>query len=120
MFRTTHRIAKQLAGAIAVVALAVPATSAGLPDYASSGVDHRSADAQDSARDAQRGISRSTYSPSPPKTVQASSSGFDWGDAGIGAGSVLGLLLVTLSVMFTVVHRRRRSADGPGSPAVTA
>jgi hypothetical protein len=49
----------------------------------------------------------------PAPTVQVRdlpSGGFDWGDAGIGAGAVLGLLLIGLSVTFTVVHRRNRTA----------
>ena len=45
-----------------------------------------------------------------PATITASSGGFDWGDAGIGAGAVLGLLLIALSVMFSVVHRRNHTA----------
>jgi hypothetical protein len=131
MIRNTHRLPKQLAAAIAVVALAVPATSAGYsyaakdaaldaqrqqPGY----VDHRSADAQDSAIDAERGISRTTLSPSPPKATQVSNSGFDWGDAGIGAGSAVGLLLVTLSGVLVVAHRRNRRAGRSGAPAVMA
>lgn len=129
MFRNTHRLPKQLAAAIAVVALAAPATSAAYQDHRSPDavdaaieakqrqsneqhlrglearrtepgyVDHRSPDAQDS------GFVRS---PEPAKIVESSS--FDWGDAGIGAGGVLGLLLISMSVMFTVTHRGNRTA----------
>ena len=45
-----------------------------------------------------------------PTIVASDSGGFDWGDAGIGAGVLLGLLLIGLSVMFTVVHHRNRTA----------
>jgi hypothetical protein len=133
MVRNTHRFSRQLAAAIAVVALAAPATSVALPRE---GIDHRSPDAVDAAIQAQEAQRNYEYvqslderrqapgyvdhrspdaqdsgwqsPPAPPEI--AVSSGFDWGDAGIGAGTVLGLMLITLSVMFTVVHRRNRTA----------
>jgi hypothetical protein len=37
----------------------------------------------------------------------ASDGGIDWGDVGIGAGSVLGLALLALGGTFAVVHRRQ-------------
>ena len=45
-----------------------------------------------------------------PTIVASDSGGFDWGDAGIGAGVILGLFLIGLSVLFTVVHHRNRTA----------
>ena len=62
-------------------------------------VDHRSPDASDSG-----------FVRSPAPLVVEESPGFSWGDAGIGAGIVLGLLLVALSVMLSVAHRRNRTA----------
>jgi hypothetical protein len=50
--------------------------------------------------------------PAPP------SAGLDWGDASIGAGGMLGLMLVALGSVLSVV-RRRQSAAG-GHPATTA
>jgi hypothetical protein len=127
MFRNTNRLARQLATATTVIALAVPAVTASAArpvlnsgpgseataigaqreqrDY----VDLRSPDAKDA------GSMADTSSPTP--SVQAP--GFDWGDAGIGAGSALGLLLIILSGMFAVVHRRSRRVDGRGGTAVT-
>lgn len=67
-------------------------------------VDHRSPDAQDTS------FVRSPAPKVTEPTIAASSGGFDWGDAGIGAGAVLGLLLIGLSVAFTVVHRRNHTA----------
>jgi hypothetical protein len=67
-------------------------------------VDHRSPDAQDNS------FVRSPAPKVSEPTISASSGGFDWGDAGIGAGAALGLLLIGLSVTFTVVHRRNRAA----------
>jgi hypothetical protein len=50
--------------------------------------------------------------PPPP------SAGIDWGDAGIGAGGMLGLILLALGSMLAVVHRRQSAAGG--QPAATA
>jgi len=50
--------------------------------------------------------------PSPP------SAGLDWGDAGIGAGSMLGLILLALGSSLAVVHRKQAAAAG--QPAITA
>ena len=133
MTRKTRRFPR-LAIAIVAVGLAAPATSLGYvdhrsPDAIDSGiqaekaeqmqnqlrqleaqrsqpgyVDNRSPDAQDT---------NFVRSPAPTvaePTIIASSGGFDWGDAGIGAGAFLGLLLIGLSVTFTVVHRRNHTA----------
>ena len=67
-------------------------------------VYNRSPDAQDNS------FVRSPAPTVAEPTIAASSGGFDWGDAGIGAGAVLGLLLIGLSVMFTVTHHRNRAA----------
>jgi hypothetical protein len=50
--------------------------------------------------------------PAPP------GGGIDWGDAGIGAGGTLGLILLALGTTLVVVHRRRSAARG--QPATTA
>jgi hypothetical protein len=120
MFRSKHQLTTRFATAVVVGALAVPAAAAGrvadnIPDVRSPDAtnapqigaqqdegayrDLRSPDAKDSGRMAQ--------SPEPVETVESATS-FDWGDAGIGAGSALGLLLVTVSAMFAVIHRRSR------------
>jgi hypothetical protein len=69
------------------------------------------------ARDAAEG--RGTYNsphvvivkvpqPSPPAVPEPSSAGgIDWVDAGIGAGSLLGLSLLGLGGALVIVHRRR-------------
>jgi hypothetical protein len=50
--------------------------------------------------------------PPPP------SAGIDWGDAGIGAGGMLGLMLIALGSILAVAHRRQSAAGG--QPAATA
>ena len=114
MLRSSHRVAS-LAAAIAVVALAVPATSA------AQSIDRNSYDAQTEVVGAQPGSYLDTGSPdrfdssrtgpalTPVAASSADPSGFDWGDAGIGAAGVVGLLMITASIMFGVVHRRSRS-----------
>lgn len=105
MFRNT------LVLAIAVAALAAPTGAAALelPEEGQGSVDLRSPDARETGQVEQRPVS-------PPEITDTT--GFDWGDAGIGAGSVLGLLLISLSVMFGVMHRRR-AKEGPGGPTLT-
>jgi hypothetical protein len=133
MTRKTRRFPR-LAVAVVAMGLAAPASSLGYvdhrsPDAIDSGVqaqkaeqtqnelrtleaqrqapgyvDHRSPDAQDNS------FVRSPAPKITEPTIAASSGGFDWGDAGIGAGALLGLLLIVLSVMFSVVHRRNRTA----------
>lgn len=75
--------------------------------------DLRSPDVQDTA--ARRGPFNS-----PSVTVvkvaepsQTTGRGFDWGDAGIGAGGVLALVLVAVGGSLMVTHRRR------GGPAIS-
>jgi hypothetical protein len=81
--------------------------------------DFQSPDAQDAARNPV-----TTYTPGdisvPAVQVQVretqSSSGFDWGDAGIGGAGVLAIVALAGGTMLLVGHRRR----GRGVPAATA
>jgi hypothetical protein len=72
----------------------------------------RSADTNDAA------AGRGTFSAPDVTVVRVSeptqpSSGLDWGDAGIGAGSVLGLILLGLGGALAAVHRRQRPRSHP-------
>lgn len=130
MVRSKQRLTTQFATAIVVVALGVPAAAAARVDdnipsatqQAQGDADLRSPDAtnapQIGAQQEARGYrdlrspdakdsGRMAQSPEPVETVESATS-FDWGDAGIGAGSGLGLLLITVSAMFAVIHRRSR------------
>ena len=84
----------------------------------STGQDLRSPDTRDYA------AGRGTYN-SPdvtvvkvpePAPVSSGGGGLDWGDAGIGAAGLLGLILVALGGTLAVLHRRQRPA---GRPATT-
>jgi hypothetical protein len=131
MFTDSQRHSRPLAAAVAIVALALPASSAadqGLrsPDSTDAGIEAQreqpgnqdllNPDTRDPAVAAQQGGARKT--PTPPAI--AHEPGFDWGDAGIGAGSVLGLLLIALSAAFAVVHRRGRGDEAHQGPAITS
>ncbi len=43
--------------------------------------------------------------------VVGSNNGFDWGDAGIGAGSAVALMLLIAGAMFVVTNTRRRASS---------
>jgi hypothetical protein len=131
MFTHTRTLTGPLAAAAAVVALAVPASSAAYhdlrsPDATDAGIeaqredpgyqDLRNPDTRDPAAPTQEDAARA--SAAQPESAQEP--GFDWGDAGIGAGSVLGLLLIMLSVVFAVVHRRARGVEAHEGPAITS
>ena len=66
----------------------------------SSAVDLRSPDTADLA--SARGTGDQ-----PVVTIASPEGGFDWGDAGIGAGGALALVLLGLGVVLMTSHRRR-------------
>ena len=130
-----HRLIRSAALGLTVATLAAP-TAGAVP------ADLRSPDAQDAGKAAaiQRNLprqdlrtpdsrdqaaGRGTYN-APEVTVvkvaepapAATGGGLDWADAGLGAGGMLGLVLVAVASVLAVVHRRK----GPrhGRPAVTA
>jgi len=117
-----------VAAVVGACAFAVPTASA-LQDFASpdardvrpvtqnpiESTDLRSADAQDAAANP----SRRSY-PTPTiievaSPAAPSSSGFDWGDAGIGAAGTLAVIAIAAGG--TVLVTRRRSARAGVSPA---
>jgi hypothetical protein len=76
------------------------------PTVPASGHDFRTIDARDAA-DAPGGAVTRVTAPATP--APASSSDFEWGDAAIGAGSAIGLVLV-LAGGVAVISRRRTPA----------
>ena len=131
---TTHRFIRSAALGLTVAALAAPAAVARPADFRSPDTrdagnaaiqqdqprqDLRTPDARDQA------AGRGTFT-APEVTVvkvaepapAATGGGLDWGDAGLGAGGMLGLVLVGVASVLAVVHRRKGSRHG--RPAVTA
>src|SRR6188472_3442183 len=123
--RTLRPMSHRLFTHTAAVGLAVAAVSA---PVAAGSVDLRSPDAVDAARAAavhntqdlrspdtrDNAAGRGTFN-APRVTVvrvaqpsQVTSGGFDWGDAGIGAGGVLALVLIAVGGSLMVTHRRHR------------
>ena len=116
----SHRVLTHTAAlGLAVAAVAAPGAAAQQdlrsPDAADTAriaalrqtQDLRSPDARDTA------AGRGTFT-APRVTVvkvtqspQATGGGFDWGDAGIGAGGVIALVLVGVGGSLMVTHRRR-------------
>jgi hypothetical protein len=99
------------AGALPASAAArtdTPAHSTVSPAASSPGIDLRSPD----ARDAAAGIDlRRTPVPQVEVVQASSSSGFDWGDAGIGAGGAVGIVLLALGGTVAVVRHRGGSIN---------
>ena len=57
---------------------------------------------------------RATPSPPPPSIVTVfQPNGFDWGDAGIGAGATLGLTLILLGSTLYLTHRHTARVSQP-------
>jgi hypothetical protein len=133
-----HRLTRSAALGRALVALAAPTAAAQPQDppsrdardstpAAQIALDLRTPDARDAAADrpvghaideAQNRASHGTAAPTssvdivtPAPPVQSTDPSFDWGDAGIGAGILLTLILLGLGSTLAVVHRRH------GAPA---
>ena len=125
MSSRTRAHSKYVAAAVAALALGLPATSAGYEDLRNPDSKAAAIEAERAARDLRNPDTRgdaiaaerervreitsdAAETTAPPRVVD--SQGFDWGDAAVGAGSVLGLLMIAASAMFGVVHRRSRTA----------
>jgi hypothetical protein len=67
------------------------------------GVDLRSPDARDAGREPQR-----VPTPAPIVVHEVPESGFDWGDAGIGAAGMLALLSIAAGSLLLLSGPRRR------------
>ena len=69
-------------------------------------VDLRSPDARDAAEGRSAADAPSVMVVRIPQPSHAGG-GMDWGDAGIGAGAVVGLMLLALGSGLAIVHRRQ-------------
>jgi hypothetical protein len=104
---TIAALSASTAGALPSDLRTPDAIDAAQPKTAAPAVDMRTPDAKD------LGQGRGTFS-APDFTVvrvvdpQPTGTGFDWGDAGIGAGGLLGLVLIALGGTAAVAHHRHR------------
>ena len=113
----TRRLTHITAAGLALAALAAPGALAD-PHAADTHARHAAAQEQDlrspDARDHSEG--RGTYEApnvmivKVPEPVHAKG-GIDWADVGIGAGGLLGLMLLGLGGSLAVVHRRHAHAS---------
>jgi hypothetical protein len=71
--------------------------------------DLRNPDTRDMAESA--GASPEVTVVEVPKLVPAADGGLDWGDAGIGAGGMLGLILLGAGGAVAIAHRRSASGQ---------
>ena len=127
---TRHLVVKPLAiaGVLGACAFAAP-TASGLRDVASPDArdarpvthvavvssDRRSADAKDAAGNPSLRSYGTPTIVAVPSATAPSSTGFEWGDAGIGAAGML--VVVAIAAGGTLLVMRRRSARAAASPA---
>lgn len=114
MIRSHKATASGLATALAIGALAAPSAfaqpadvsgpNAGATQHASGTDDRRSPDTQDAAQ------GRRIVASTPVEIVRvkhSSATGFDWGDAAIGAGGTMGAVILCLGGTVALTRRRR-------------
>jgi hypothetical protein len=109
---TTHRISTGVLVALALATTAAPA-SAGTFDLNANGSYVPSG--SPSMRSQATKPSHSLNIPPPVVRITAGNSGFDWGDAGIGAAGGLALSIVGLGGALAVSQRRNRRTATPQS-----
>jgi hypothetical protein len=80
--------------------------------------DLRSADARDTAQGRATSSAPQVVVVKVARPQGSGSSGFDWADAGIGAGAVLGLILLGVGGALVVAHRGRARAEPSGRTAI--
>jgi hypothetical protein len=83
-----------------------------------SGQDLRSPDARDAAQGRGTSSAPQIVVVKISRPLVSGSGGFDWGDAGIGAGAVFGLVLLGVGGTLVVGHRGRAGAKRSGRAAV--
>jgi hypothetical protein len=99
-----HPLIRALALALAVAAVAAPAASARVISEPSSSLP----------------TSTSQFLAPPAQTTTGvKSSGFDWGDAGVGAGGIVALVVAGLGVRLAIGHRGQRSTAARSTISAT-
>jgi hypothetical protein len=120
---------KWAAPALAVGALAAPTATAqrvqdlrspdarDAPTRVRSSPDLRSPDSQDAAQGRGTASAPQIVVIKVSRRQVSSSGGFDWADAGIGAGAAFGLMLLGVGATLVVAHRGRARAKRSGRAA---
>lgn len=109
---------RRLIVALTVLSLALPAAAVARTDPPSDPAGTQGANASTKAAPQFHGRTAATLrsgqaQPATPGVVTSSTSGFDWGDAAIGAGVMLGL--VALAGGGLLVYRRSSPSIGPAA-----
>jgi hypothetical protein len=127
MRRTRNRVIGSLAVALATAALVPTAAAAqfngGLSERTATELGQAVGEPGEQGSEATALYSRTPtelgqrVAPSAPPAV--GSSGFDWGDAAIGAGTVVALGLIAVGGV-AMANRRARVGAGPSRPAVSS
>jgi hypothetical protein len=128
MWNRRHRWIRRLAAGFAFAALAVPTAQAKIVEDTGIGVSASSpsvvADfkgygnyqgtpvAGATAVRPDDRVVRFVPEAGNPQVIAAPSTGFDWSDAGIGAGSALGLMLLALGAALATRHSGRKQLAG--------
>lgn len=130
MWNRRHRLLRRLAAGLVFAALVVPAAQARVPEGTGSGSSSPQAAVADFKgygyyEGTQVGVGRQDAAVRPddvsarftpeagaPQVVAAPSAGFDWSDAGIGAGSALSLVLLALGAALATRYAARKSLAG--------
>lgn len=116
-----HRFARTATLAVVLCAVAAPGPAA-QPGHAADTARHaeatqdlRSPGAPDAADGRGTPIAPEVTVVRVTEPSPSPSNGLDWGDAGIGAGSALGLVLLGLGGTLMVVHRKRGDRRQPAT-----
>ena len=120
--RSNHHIKTVLAVALALSAIAAPAATARVElnptDSTSAQPTYTSPVVQPNPDQQTASVTHASSTPGATIVRVTSPSGFDWGDAGVGAASGFALSMLTLGLTLVVSQRRGRRSSG--SAALTS
>jgi hypothetical protein len=98
--------------AVRVSAQPVNAAAIARPDDRAVRVSPQPIDSTNVVRPDDRSVRFTPSGGELPQVVAAPSTGFDWGDAGIGAATVFGLMLLALGAVLATRHANRKALAG--------
>jgi hypothetical protein len=115
---SVKRLASVFVLALVISATAATAASARPTDAVGASVSDPAAYATDETAVSSYATPNSILGPSEPSDSTASAnpnSGFDWGDAGIGAGAAFAVTMIGLGGLLVVSSRRHRRQGSPAA-----